>query len=141
MFRFGVATHLAPKSDPKSFPVLFVADLFHPIDVLAVERFCNCDMRHRGRRCRAVPMLLTGRKPHDVSGPDFLDGSAFGLHPAKTSRDNQRLTERMGVPHGSGTGLESNLTTAEACRIAHLKQRINTNCAGEPCFGTFARRP
>src|SRR6266481_6958873 len=39
-----------------SATVLLVADLFHPIDILAVERFRNGDMRHRGCRCRAVPV-------------------------------------------------------------------------------------
>src|SRR5437879_800549 len=37
----------------KSFAVLFVADLFHPVHVLAVEKFCNGDMGHRGGWCRA----------------------------------------------------------------------------------------
>jgi DNA-binding transcriptional LysR family regulator len=44
-------------------PVLFVADLFHPLDILAVHRFLNGDMRHRGRGRRPVPVLLPGRKP------------------------------------------------------------------------------
>jgi hypothetical protein len=41
---------------------LFVADLLHPADVLAVELLLNRDMTHRGGRGRAVQMLLAGRK-------------------------------------------------------------------------------
>ena len=36
----------ALRARPPSDPVLFVADLFHPVDDLAVERFLNGDMRH-----------------------------------------------------------------------------------------------
>ena len=32
----------------KLAPILFVADLFHPIDHLAVERFLNGDVSHCG---------------------------------------------------------------------------------------------
>jgi hypothetical protein len=34
------------------------------------------------------------------------------------------------VPHGPGTGFESDLTTAKPCWIADLKQRIHANRAG-----------
>jgi hypothetical protein len=36
--------------------ILFVADLFHPVDNLAVELFLNSDVRHG--RDRRSPMLL-----------------------------------------------------------------------------------
>src|SRR5438046_1114508 len=39
--------------------VLLVADLLHPVDDLAVERFLNGDMGHAGGRHGAVPMLFT----------------------------------------------------------------------------------
>src|SRR5258705_5813022 len=126
---------------PRSAAVLLVADLFHPVDVLAVERFRNSDMRHRGRRCRAVPVLLAGWKPDDIAGTDFFDRSALGLRPAKAGRDDQGLTERMGVPCGAGAGLEGDVTTAEACRVAHLEHRVHTDRAGEPGLGAFAGRP
>src|SRR5271157_3894342 len=97
----------------KSFAVLLVADLFHPIDVLAVERFRNGDVRHRGRCGRTVPVLFAGRKPDDVARADFFGRSALALHPAEAGRHNKRLAERMGMPHRPGTGLERDLTTAE----------------------------
>src|SRR5882724_1131372 len=85
----------------KSLPVLLVADLIHPVDVLAVERFLHRDMRHAGGRRCAVPMFLAGRKPHHVAWPDLFNRSSFGLYPSKTSRDDQSLAERMRVPRGA----------------------------------------
>jgi hypothetical protein len=65
-----------------STAVLLVCDFFHPIDVLAVEPFRDGDMRHGGRRSRAVPVLLARREPDDIAGTDFFDRPAFALHPA-----------------------------------------------------------
>jgi hypothetical protein len=42
--------------------VLFVADLFHPLDDLAIERFLDGDMCHGRRRRSAMPMFLVRRK-------------------------------------------------------------------------------
>src|SRR5436305_14607165 len=64
-------------------PVLVVADLFHPIDVLAFKRFGDRDVCHGRRRCCAVPMLLARRKRDDIARPHFLDRSAPALHPSK----------------------------------------------------------
>jgi hypothetical protein len=47
---------------------LFVADLFHPVDGLAVELFLNGDVGHGGGGRGPVPMLLAGREPDDVEG-------------------------------------------------------------------------
>ena len=66
------------------YAVLLVADLFHPVDDLAVELFGDGDVAHRGRRRRAKPVLLAGRKPDNVAGADFLDWAAPALHPAAT---------------------------------------------------------
>jgi hypothetical protein len=88
----------------KLFPirrVLFVADLFHPVDDLAVELFLGGDMRHGGGRRGAMPVLLARRKPDHVAGPDFLDRAALALRPAATGGDNQGLAQRMRVPRGA----------------------------------------
>jgi hypothetical protein len=56
--------------------ILFVADLFHPVDGLAVELFLNGDVRHgRGRRS-TMPMLLARGEPDHVTRPDFFDRSS-----------------------------------------------------------------
>src|SRR5437667_7026751 len=49
-------------------PVLVVGHVFQPLDGLAIELFLHGDMRHCGGRRRAVPVLFTRRKPHDVTG-------------------------------------------------------------------------
>ena len=41
-------------------PVLFVTNLFHPVNGLAVELFLNGDVRHGCGRRGAVPVLLAG---------------------------------------------------------------------------------
>jgi hypothetical protein len=67
--------------------ILFVADLFHPLDNLAVELFLNGDVRHGRGRCSPMPVLLAGRKPDHITGPDLLDRSAVALKPpAVTTR-------------------------------------------------------
>src|SRR5215207_5446743 len=47
-------------------PVLLVGDLFHPLDVLAVDDVRDCDMAHRVGRCRSGPMLHAWRRPDDI---------------------------------------------------------------------------
>ena len=86
--------------------VLFVADLFQPVNRLAVELFLNGDVRHgRGGR-GAVPMLLARRKPDDVTRPDFFDRTSPALRPSAAGGHDQSLTQRMRVPGGAGAGLK-----------------------------------
>src|SRR6516162_2676534 len=122
---------------PPSFSILLVADLFHPFDILAVERFRDRDMAHRDRRCRAVPVLLARRKPDDIAGADFFDGSTLTLRPAKPGRNDECLAKRMGVPHGPSTRFEGDLATTKALWVSHLKKGVHSHCAGEPCLGAF----
>src|SRR2546422_7354908 len=78
--------------------VLFVADLFHPVDNLPVELFLNGDVRH-GRGWRSpMPVLLAGREPDHIAGPDLLDRPAFALSPSAARRNDKSLTEGMRVP-------------------------------------------
>src|SRR5205814_132029 len=88
--------------------ILFVSNLFHPVHHLAVLRFLDRNVRHRGGRRSAVPMLHAGWKPDDIAGSDFLDWSALDLHSAATSRNNEPRAERMRVPGRAGARLESN---------------------------------
>src|SRR5437870_8374808 len=57
---------LVPLITARSALILFVADLFHPLNHLTVERLLNGDMSHGGRWRSAVPMLLTRRKPDHI---------------------------------------------------------------------------
>src|SRR5882762_287814 len=86
--------------------VLLVGDLLQPIDILAVELLCNCDVRHaRGWR-RAMPVLLAGRTPNHVARPNFLDGFAPALGPSESRCDDQGLAERVRVPRRARTRFE-----------------------------------
>ena len=97
-----------------------------------------CVMR-RGRR-RAVPVLLAGREPDDVAGPDLLDRAALALRPAAAGGDDQRLAERMRVPGGARAGLEGDAGAADARRVRRLEQRIDAHRAGEPLRRSLAGR-
>ncbi len=90
----------------RSFAVLVIADLFHPIHGLAVELFLYGDMRHGGGRGGTVPVLFAGWEPDDVARADFFDGSSPPLNPATACGDNQGLTERVRGPGGASAGLE-----------------------------------
>ena len=71
--------------------VLFVADLFHPVDRLAVELFVNGDVRHGRRWCSAVPMFLSRWDPDHIAGPDFLERGFPALRSTTSGRYDQRL--------------------------------------------------
>jgi hypothetical protein len=78
--------------------VLFVADLFNPVDNLTVELFLNGEVRYRDRQRSPVPVFLAGREPDHVTGMDSLDRGSPALCPAATGRDNESLAERMRMP-------------------------------------------
>src|SRR4051794_35936015 len=60
--------------------VLLVGHVVHPLDALAVERLDDGDVRHRRGPRGAVPVLLAGRTPDDVAGPDLHDRASLALH-------------------------------------------------------------
>src|SRR5579863_1290257 len=112
--------------------VLFVADLFHPIDNFPIALFLNGDVRH-GRGGRSpMPVLLAGREPDHITGADILDRTSPTLCQAAARGDDEGLTERMRVPCGSCAGLEGNAGALNQRRIGRLKKRINSHGASEP---------
>src|SRR5260370_31933903 len=74
--------------------ILFVADLFHPVDGLAVKVFQNGDVRHRRASSGSVPILLTRRAPDHIARPNFLFRATLALHPPTSGCDYQGLAER-----------------------------------------------
>jgi hypothetical protein len=54
------------------------------------------------------------------------------LCPAATSRDDESLTQRVGVPGCPRTRLKSGAGALNQCWIRRLKQRIDPHCASEP---------
>jgi len=85
-------------SPARFYRVLVVADVFHPLDCLAVESLLNCDVLHGGRVGCPMPVFLAGLEPNDVSRPYFLDGLSLTLYPAAAEGDDERLSERVRVP-------------------------------------------
>src|SRR6185503_6298554 len=59
--------------------VLFVGDVFEPIDGFPIQLFLHGDVRHRRRRRRAVPVFFVRRKPDDVPRSNLFNGSAPAL--------------------------------------------------------------
>jgi hypothetical protein len=101
--------------------IWFAADLFHPVDNLAVELLLNGHVRHgRGRR-GPMPVLLTGRKPDHITRADLLYRPAPTLDPAAASRDDEILTEWMRMPCSPRVRLESHAGALNKCRIGCLK--------------------
>src|SRR4051794_14600783 len=124
-----------------SLVVLFVADLFHPVDGLAIQRLVDGDVLHgRGRR-RAVPVLSARLEPHDVPGPDLLERPALTLHEAVAKGDDQRLSEWMRVPCGARAGLERDGVAGRSRRSVGREERVDTDGAGEPIVRTLRRGP
>src|SRR2546421_12445772 len=86
--------------------VLFVCDMFEPVDRLAIELLLNGDVRHRRGGRRAMPVLFAGGKPHDVTGANLFNRSAPALGAAGPGCHDQRLAERMSVPGSACAWLE-----------------------------------
>ena len=87
-----------------------------------------------------MPMLQSWRNPSHIPGPNFFNRSTLSLHPANPRCDNERLTERMGVPCAARPRLKPDTRTAGACWGICLKQRINAHRPGEPIGRAFRGR-
>jgi hypothetical protein len=125
---------------PSSGLVLFVANLFHPVNGLAVEIFLNGDVRH-GRSCRGpMPMFLTRWEPDYVSWPNVLDRTTPALDPAEALRHDQGLAQRVVVPCCPSAGLERDTGTDRAGRIGCLEQGVYAYHTGKVLGRSFAGR-
>src|SRR5204863_7203533 len=105
------------------FPVLLVANLFHPVHDFAVECFLNRDVCHGRCRRSTMPMLQSGRKPDDIAGTNLFDWTVLALRPTNTGGDNECLTKRVRVPRSASTRLERDTRAGGACWSVCLKQR------------------
>src|ERR1700674_1488440 len=101
--------------------ILFVADLFDPVDNLTVELFLNGDVRQGRGWHGPMPVLINGRKPDHITWADFLARPAPTLCPAAAGRDDERLAEWMRVPCSPRARLESYAGTLNMRRIGCLK--------------------
>src|SRR5436853_4050878 len=105
----------------ESLAVLLVGNLLHPFDHLPILLFLNSDVRHGSGLSCAMPVLLAGREPDHVTGPDLLNRSTFALSPAAARRDDESLAERMSVPCSSRARLERNASPLNKSGIGCLK--------------------
>src|SRR6266567_2172924 len=130
---------MSPFFGPSFGLVLFVADLFHPVNRLAVEPLLNGDVCHGGGGCGPMPMFLLRWEPNHVPRTNVLDGATPALDPARACRHNQRLAQRVGVPGGPSARLEGDTGAAHACRIRCLEEGVNADRAGKILGWSFAR--
>jgi hypothetical protein len=72
---------------------LFVVDVLHPLDRLALESFLNGDMAHCCAGTRAMPVLFAWWKPHDVASAYLLDRAARALRAPRASSHDQCLAD------------------------------------------------
>jgi hypothetical protein len=93
--------------------------MLEPLNVLAIQRFLNGNVRHRDGCCCAMPMLQAGRKSDHIARTHFLDRSALALNPSQAGRDDQPLRVRM--PSGARTRLEGDAGGADAPGLRRLK--------------------
>src|SRR5574338_40250 len=121
--------------------IFLVADMLHPLDRRAVQRFLDRDVSHCRGVGRAVPVLVVRRAPDDVAGADFLARFALALVPANACRDDQRLAERVYVPGGPRTPLEGDAGDADTRRLGRITQRLDPDVAGKPIRWTLLRGP
>src|SRR5215831_6799240 len=128
-----------PFPHPLRTPVLLVANLFQPVDVLTIEHLLDGDMCHTGCGCRAMPMFFARWEPHYVARSDFLDRTPITLNPAKAGHDDQRLSKWVRMPSRAGTWLESNASRASPGWIGCLEQRIDAHASSEVVVLSSAR--
>ena len=101
--------------------VFFVADLFQPINGLAIELFLDGDVGYGSGRGGAVPMFLTWRDPEHIAGVDLLDGTSPTLGEAAACCHDQCLAQWVGVPICSSAGFKRNDCAGNTRRLGSLK--------------------
>jgi len=68
--------------------VLFVSNLFQPIDAFPFKDTGKSDVGHGGSGGRSMPMLNTRRKPDNITCPDLHNRTAPFLYAANSGGDN-----------------------------------------------------
>ena len=82
----------------------------------------------------AVPVLLAGREPDHVAGPDLLDRAAPALRPAEPAVTISVWPSGCVCQAVRAPGSKVTLAPRDARRVGRLEQRIDADRAGEP-FG------
>lgn len=119
--------------------ILFVADVLEPVDVLSVHFLLDGDVRHRGGRRSAVPVLFPRRAEDNIARADFLDRSSPALHAAASRRHGERLTGRVGVPSTARARFERYVGSCEIERPALLKLNVSLKLMRSRLMATRVR--
>jgi hypothetical protein len=119
--------------------VLLVSNFLQPVDVLAIQRFLDRDVRHRRRRCRTMPMLVARGASDYIACADLDDRLAFALRPAAARGDDQSLSKWMGVPGRACTRLESHAGARYTRRRGWSVQWVDPDDTGKVFGGAFLR--
>src|SRR3954470_21235304 len=103
--------------------VLLVADLFQPLDILAIHHIRDRDMAHTVGSGSAVPVFDTRRGPDHVARLDFPFGATLFLYPSCAGGDDQELAGRMRVPGRARARRERNRAACRGHAVLRLEQR------------------
>ena len=76
-----------------------------------------------------MPVPSLARTPDHVAGADFRLWTTFALGPANAEGDDQGLAERVGMPVGSGAGLEADDRASGASRPLSLEGAVDADGA------------
>jgi hypothetical protein len=120
-------------------PVLLVAHMLEPVHDLPIQAFVNGNVGHCSGRAGPMPVLLAGRKPDHITGPNLLERPTPTLCEAATRRDDQRLAQWVRVPGCASSRLEGDARSESPRWMVGLKQRINPYRSSEPIGRAFAR--
>jgi hypothetical protein len=78
-----------------------------------------------------MPVLVAGRAPDDVAGPDLDDGFALALGPATAGGDDEGLTQGVGMPIGAGARLKGDAGAGDPSGRRRIIQRVEADRTGE----------
>src|SRR5258708_19322382 len=109
----------------RSALIVFIADLLHPVNDLAIKRFLKGDMGHGSGWRSAMPVFLPRRRPDHVPRMNRLDRTIPTLCTAAPSRHDQGLAQRVGVPGGARTRLEGHPASTPTPRTSCPHHRIH----------------
>src|SRR5579884_3746663 len=121
--------------------VIVLADVLAPGDGVALlVDLLHRDVHHEAVRRRAVPVLLLRLEEHTVAGADLLHRAALALTASHALGDEDRLSQRMGVPRGPRGGREVDDRRREPVSAGRLGDRVDVDLPGEPLGGSLAGR-
>src|ERR1700752_5381542 len=100
-----ILTSCNSEREPRSFAVLLVGDLFHPLYGFAIELLLDGDVRHGCIWRSVVPMFHSRRNPDYIALSHLLHRTSPLLKPARSIDHKKDLTEWVRMPATPRSGL------------------------------------